>query len=154
MTTPDSAECFSCRSLAGEARISPGPFIYEGQYWMVDHAYPVALAGWLVIVLKRHAAALHELSADEFQELGALQYRAVQALRRYTGCAKEYLMAFAEAPGFQHLHVHVVPRAADLPPEQQGPRIMQFLQPDAAAVVPPDTIRAVSEDLRRLFAEA
>ena len=51
----DSAECWSCPSLSGERRISPGPFIHDGRYWMVDHAYPTRLPGWLVLVLKRHA---------------------------------------------------------------------------------------------------
>jgi hypothetical protein len=47
-------ECHSCRSISGEKRISPGPFIYEGAYWLVDPAYPTSHLGWLVIVLKRH----------------------------------------------------------------------------------------------------
>ncbi|HEY7094662.1 MAG TPA: hypothetical protein VH393_15880 [Ktedonobacterales bacterium] len=40
----DSAECWSCLSLSGGRRISPGPFIHEGRYWMVDHAYPTRLS--------------------------------------------------------------------------------------------------------------
>ena len=42
-------ECLICCSISGERRISPGPFIYEGAYWLVDHAYPTLLKGWLVI---------------------------------------------------------------------------------------------------------
>ena len=56
-------ECWTCKSNLGEKRISPGPTIYEGKYWLVEHAYPIKMIGWLVIVLKRHAEALHELTA-------------------------------------------------------------------------------------------
>ena len=66
-------ECFSCRSISGDKRISPGPYIHEGNYWLVDHAYPTSLKGWLVIVLKRHVEALHELSQEEFKELADIQ---------------------------------------------------------------------------------
>jgi diadenosine tetraphosphate (Ap4A) HIT family hydrolase len=58
-------ECLTCESNTGEKRISPGPTIYEGNYWLVEHAYPVKTIGWLVIVLKRHAEALHELTPED-----------------------------------------------------------------------------------------
>jgi diadenosine tetraphosphate (Ap4A) HIT family hydrolase len=77
-------ECLSCRSISGEKRISPGPVIYEGTYWLVDHAYPTSHLGWLVIVLKRHAEALHELSREEFAELAEIQYKLAQVMRRDT----------------------------------------------------------------------
>ena len=55
-----AAECYSCRSISGTTRISPGPYIYKGQFWLVDHAYPTRLKGWLVLVLKRHAETRFE----------------------------------------------------------------------------------------------
>ncbi len=41
---------------------------------MVDHAYPTSHLGWLVIVLKRHVEALHELRKEEFVELAEIEY--------------------------------------------------------------------------------
>ena len=73
-------DCYTCRSLSGERRISPGPTIVEGRYWMLEHAYPTCLKGWLVIVLKRHVEALHGLTREEFIELGELQALAVRLL--------------------------------------------------------------------------
>jgi hypothetical protein len=35
-------ECLICLSLSGERRISPGPFIHEGAYWVVDRAIPAS----------------------------------------------------------------------------------------------------------------
>ena len=60
--------------------MSPGPVIQERDHWLVEHAYPSSLLGWLVIVLRRHAEALHELTEDEARELGTLVYRTAVAL--------------------------------------------------------------------------
>jgi diadenosine tetraphosphate (Ap4A) HIT family hydrolase len=145
----DSAECWSCPSLSGARRISPGPFIHEGRYWMVDHAYPTRLPGWLVLVLKRHAEALHDLSAEEMTEMGDLIRRSCLVLREVTGCQKEYVSLYAEAPHFAHLHVHIIPRAADLPDNLRGPRVFGLLSAENA--VAPEVVRALSEELRARF---
>lgn len=135
MTQPDqilpaNTNCYSCQALRGERRISPGERIYDGRYWVIDHAWPTTLVGWMVLALRRHATALHELTADEFVEPGILTARAVQALHGETGCAKEYLACFAEAFHFNHIHIHIhiVPRAADLPHTVHAPRIFTLLQ--------------------------
>ncbi len=132
MTTPEelASICYSCEALRGERHISPGQHIYDGRSWVVDHAWPTALAGWVVLVLRRHAAALHELTSDEFAEMGTLLARTVRALHTETGCAKEYLACFAEADHFQHVHIHVVPRASDLPHALHGPRSFALLKPN------------------------
>ncbi len=61
--------CLTCLNLSGEQPISPAPFIYEGTYRVVDHAYPTTHLGWPVILPRRHVEALHELTQEEFQEL-------------------------------------------------------------------------------------
>lgn len=82
-------ECLVCQSLEGIQRISPGPFIYEGRYWLVDHAYPTSLKGWLVIVPRRHVEALHDLSREEFRELADIQYRLAQVMQSRCSSEKE-----------------------------------------------------------------
>jgi diadenosine tetraphosphate (Ap4A) HIT family hydrolase len=149
VSTQDSAECWSCPSLSGARRISPGPIIQEGRYWVVDHAYPTRLPGWLVLVLKRHAEALHDLSAEETAEMGDLIRRSCLVLREVTGCQKEYVSLYAEAPHFAHLHIHIVPRAADLPDNLRGPRVFGLLTAENA--VAPEVVRARSEELRARF---
>jgi diadenosine tetraphosphate (Ap4A) HIT family hydrolase len=143
--------CHTCRSSAGEKRISPGPTIYEGRFWLVEHAYPTALKGWLVIVLKRHAEALHELTADEFAELGELQGWLAKLLRAEIGCQKEYSVCFAEMAGFYHIHFHIIPRAADLSDELKGGKIFAMLKVNEAEAVPPEEIRQFCEHLRALL---
>ena len=144
-------ECLSCRSISGEKRISPGPTIYEGTYWLVEHAYPTSLQGWLVIVLKRHAEALHELSKEEFAELAEIQYRLAQIMRQDTQVEKEYMACFAEGSGFNHIHIHFVAKPKDLPAELKGPAVFKVLQVDEAHAVPPDAIKAYCEDVREKF---
>lgn len=142
-------ECLTCKSIRGERRISPGPTIYEGRYWLVEHAYPCGMLGWLVIVLKRHAGALHDLTPGEFAEMGELQGRTTRVLHRVLGCEKEYLACFAEAEGFQHVHLHVVPRAADLPDELKATKLFAMLKPGPGEAVPPEEISQLCISLQK-----
>lgn len=144
-------ECLSCKSLSGEQPIATIPRIFEGNFWAIEHAYPVSLKGWLVIVLKRHAEALHELAAEEFAELAQLQAKASQALFRYTSCTKEYLACFAEKPGFNHVHIHVVARAGDLAPDLLGPRIFSHLAVNPETAVPEPELSQFCLELRQYF---
>ena len=146
MSSPDpiptamTQDCPVCLSNSGAERISPGAPIYEGEYWVVEHAYPSALLGWLVLVLKRHAEALHELTRAEGEELGVLQWAVSHALEAETDCEKEYSVFFAEMPRFSHVHFHIVPRATDLPAELRGGRVFAFLKAPPAEVIAPELV--------------
>jgi diadenosine tetraphosphate (Ap4A) HIT family hydrolase len=144
-------DCYSCPSVAGVKRISPGATIHDGAYWMVEHAYPTIHPGWLVIVLKRHAEALHELTAAELAELGALQARTARALAAVLHSQKEYIACFSEGEHFHHVHVHVVARPADLPPEQRGPRAFSLLAVTPEQALPPERVRALCDTLGAWF---
>jgi diadenosine tetraphosphate (Ap4A) HIT family hydrolase len=50
------------------------------------------------------------------------------ALKEVTGWVKTYVMLFAEADGFAHLHVHVVPRMSDQPLDRRGPDVFGYLK--------------------------
>jgi diadenosine tetraphosphate (Ap4A) HIT family hydrolase len=145
-------ECYTCLANAGELCISPGPILYEGQHWKVEHAYPTRLIGWVVLVLERHAEAMHELSADECLEMGALIGLIAQALRAEMGCEKEYVACFAEADHFHHVHIHVVPRLADLPHDLQGPRSFALLKPAPGEAAAPQDVATFCTRLRERFA--
>lgn len=120
--------CLSCPSVSGEKRISPGPVIFEGKYWIVDHAYPTHFVGWLVIVLKRHCEAMHELTPTEFAELAELQQKIIRLFHEVLHTDKEYVALFAEAPGFEHLHCHVIPRTREYPAEYRGAKAFALLK--------------------------
>ena len=119
-------ECWTCQSNSGEKRISPGPTIFEGQYWLVEHAYPVKTIGWLVMVLKRHVEELH--------------------------CEKEYVSCYAEQEHFQHIHFHVFAKPPGLPDELKGGKSFALLKVISEEAVPPDEIISFCKLLKDKFA--
>jgi diadenosine tetraphosphate (Ap4A) HIT family hydrolase len=120
------ANCYVCR-MSAAAELPVRERIVEVGGWRLAHAFDTTLPGWLVLAPTRHVSALHELTADEAATMGGLLVRASAALRDVVGCAKTYTMLFAEAEGFAHLHVHVVPRMSWFTPEQVGPKVFAFL---------------------------
>lgn len=116
-----AAECYPCRMTARLEDLPPREKVHLEGGWRVAHAFNSTLPGWLVLVPTRHVTSLDELTALESEELGLLARKVSIALRNVTGCEKTYLALFAEAEGFGHLHVHLVPRDADLAADHRGP---------------------------------
>ena len=122
--------CHVCRENACPD-LPPRERILVTEHWRVCHAFDTSLEGWLVVDALEHVGGLHELPPEAHRELGDLVGRLSTALVAELGCAKTYVMQFSEAAGFAHLHVHVVPRSADLPPESRGAAIFRHLGPTA-----------------------
>jgi len=78
-----------------------------------------------VLALKRHAAALHDLTDQEWKELGEIQKIIMRALHSILRTQKEYLLQLAEAEGFNHVHFHFVPVMPELAKECRGPNIFK-----------------------------
>jgi len=144
-------DCFTCRSISGEKRISPGPTIYTGKFWLVEHAYPSKLKGWLVLVLKRHVESLHELDREEFLELADLQHKLASLLFQELDCEKEYSVCLAEAEHFHHIHFHLIPKPRGLPDELRGGRVFTLLNIEEKDAIPPGEIRVFCEHLKARF---
>lgn len=142
-------DCLTCLNLSGERPISPGPLIYEGTHWVVDHAYPTTHLGWLVILPKRHIEALHELTKEEFQELAEIEYKLVQVMHTNPNVQKEYLMCFAEGEGFHHVHIHIVPKPANLPAPLKGPRVFALLEVDEEHAITARELTVFCEEFTR-----
>ena len=115
--------CTTCRAIAGEVVLTNGPRLEVDEYWRVEHCHPVAIEGWLVLVLRRHARSLHELTELESAALGHWLSVLPKALHAVTGSELEYVMQFAEGDGFHHVHVHLVARAPEWPADWRGPRV-------------------------------
>jgi len=146
-------ECWTCKSNTGEKRISPGATIFEAKYWLVEHAYPVKTTGWLVVVLKRHAEALHELTTEEFAELAQIQAKLVHFLYEELNCEKEYISCYAETEHFYHIHFHVFAKPFNFSDELKGGKSFALLKVSAEEAVPPDEIIAFCELLRDRFVQ-
>src|SRR5438045_2160091 len=96
-------KCITCDALAGEVVLTNGPRLELDEHWRVEHCHPVAFTGWLVLVLRRHARSLHELTDAEAASLGRWVAELPKALHSATGSEVEYVMQFAEGEGFHHV---------------------------------------------------
>lgn len=119
-------DCYACQHGGADAPFRERFVRQDG--WRVAHDFNSSLAGWLILAPLRHVHALDELTAEEALALGGLLREASVALRSVTGCEKTYVMLFAEAEGFAHLHVHVVPRMPDQPADRRGPAVFGYLE--------------------------
>lgn len=148
-TTATNSGCHVCRENA-RTDLPPRERVLVTEHWRVCHAFDTSLEGWLVLDARRHVEALHELDPEAHAELGTLLGRLSAALRAELGCAKTYVMLFSEAPGFGHLHVHLVPRADDQPAASRGPGVFRHLGPDAVGRLLDEAER---DDVARRLAE-
>jgi diadenosine tetraphosphate (Ap4A) HIT family hydrolase len=128
----DDPVCLTCRLNRGELPAAGG-VIYQ-------HVEPVALVGWLVLKPLRHVEAFADLTPEEAAAFGPLTRRITRAMTEVLQPVKVYLSFYAEAAGFAHLHVHLIPRYAGTPPERRGPGIFEYLRdskdggPDRGAI--------------------
>lgn len=143
----------SCRTCELVRRRDQGPApawdsILRTENWDLVHAYDTSLAGWMVLVLRRHATSVAALTEDEAVELGRLARAVSVALEHVTGCLKTYVVQFAEHPLHPHVHVHVIPRPVDLTTPEIGPGIFSRLGvPEAERVAQP-RLNQLAEALR------
>lgn len=121
-----SSDCYACQQARPNAPFRER-FVRQAG-WRVAHDFNSSLAGWLILAPLRHVQSLAELTADEALALGDLLRKASLSLRSVTGCEKTYVMLFAEAEGFAHLHVHVVPRMPGQPDDRRGPDVFGYLK--------------------------
>ncbi|MGW7547650.1 HIT family protein [Streptomyces sp. NPDC054770] len=145
MTTPD---CYACGKEAEFDGLPARECVAHDQHWRVAHALGTAVPGWLVLLPRRHVAAVHDLTDAEASALGMWQVRLSRALRAVTGCAKTYVVQFAEAEGFAHVHFHIVPRMADLRPEHRGPGVFELLRRPEQERVTADQADRIARSLR------
>lgn len=123
--------------------------ICQTPYWDVAHAYNSALAGWLVLVIRRHITSLDELTEAEALQLGDLIRRCSKALKVTTGCVKTYVVQFAEQVEHPHVHFHIVPRMADQPEDRKGPNIFGYLGVSEAERVSEAEMNTLAERIRK-----
>jgi diadenosine tetraphosphate (Ap4A) HIT family hydrolase len=106
----------------------------------------------LVLVARRHIAAAAEMTDDEAAELGPLVQSVSRALGAVVGCERTYVVLFAESLAHRHVHVHVIPRRADMPDEIQGPRVFSQLGVPPERRVPEPRMAELAVELRAALA--
>jgi diadenosine tetraphosphate (Ap4A) HIT family hydrolase len=121
---PTATRCYSCEQNA-LAEWPPRECIYDDGLWRIAHAFNAARVGWLVLVLRRHAESLSELTPAEAAVFGRLVPAASRALEAELGVPKAYVMFLAELEQFHHVHVHVVARPS---PDLRGTKVFDLLK--------------------------
>ena len=139
--------CITCEGNAQIDKLPPYERIAFDDHWRVAHAMGSALPGWLVLLPRRHVLAIAELTDAEAAGLGSWQVGLSRALHAVTRCVKTYIVQFAEADRFRHVHFHVIPRMEDLPADRRGPRVFEFLTEPAEHAVTRDQMSALAAEL-------
>lgn len=124
MSTCHTCELITRRDL-GEAPLWDS--IHRTAHWDIVHSYNTSLRGWLCLIVRRHIESIADLTEAEAIELGALIRRLSQILQEVTGCAKTYVVQFAEAKEHPHVHFHIIARYADMPDDHRGPNVFKYL---------------------------
>lgn len=122
-------ECLTCKLILrrdqGEA--PRWDRIRRTSHWDVVHAFGTAVEGWVVLVARRHITAVADMTDEEAAELGPLMRDVSRAISEVVGCEKTYVVQFAEHADHPRIHVHLIPRAPDLPGRLRGPGIFSLL---------------------------
>lgn len=134
--------CYSCAQSADPHKPAREQ-VAETASWRVAHAFDSELPGWLILVPTRHVESFAELSPAEMSDFGTLLGACCRALPEVVACAKTYVMQFSEAPGYHHLHVHVVPRSPDQPADRRGPAVFGYLGAAADRLPPASVVDAL-----------
>lgn len=145
------AYCRTCELLERRDRGEAPDWdaIVRTEAWDVVHCDGTSLLGWIVLVVRRHVAAVADLTEDEAAALGPLVHHVSRALHDLVGCEKTYIVQFAESPDHRHVHVHVIPRAPGLEDERQGPRIFNLLGVPGSERVSEADMNVFAASLRR-----
>lgn len=145
------AGCFACDNTARGEALPIRERIVVTEHWRVAHAFDASLPGWLIVAPVRHVAALDDLPPAAADELGGMLHRLTAALRHEVGAVKTYVMLFAEAEGFEHLHIHLVPRMPQQPADAMGPKVFRHLGASEADRVPAEEMDRLATVLANAY---
>lgn len=108
--------CALCRSLAQADR--PAPLWHDALFELRHIDPPWGIAGWVMLVPRRHVPGPAFLDEREARHFGALLRHLQGKLQQVTGAERIYTAALGEA--VPHLHCHFVPRLAQMPLGAKG----------------------------------
>lgn len=150
---PFVSECYVCRRNGSRPdQLPPRELIFDDGYWRVVHAFGSAIPGWLVVVCRRHITSMSGLTPSEAAALGPLLTSLSTALEDVFPARKAYVAFLAEAEGFEHLHIHVVARTDDMPSEQRGKHVFDWLGMPEEESIGDEEADRIALELRPLVA--
>jgi diadenosine tetraphosphate (Ap4A) HIT family hydrolase len=88
--------------------------LFENDLWHVRHVDPPhGVAGWMMLVSKRHVAGPAHFDDREAASFGPTLRHLEHCLEEVTGALRIYTAALGES--HPHFHCHMVPRYAEMP---------------------------------------
>jgi diadenosine tetraphosphate (Ap4A) HIT family hydrolase len=138
MTSRVTTDCGLCRHLDTGT-------LYADRLWQVRHIEPPwGVAGWMLLVARRHVAGPAHFDDDEARDFGPTLRRCELALERVTGALRIYTAALGEL--YPHFHAHMVPRYASMPKDARGWSVFDLQRAAAAGevAVDPDEVARIS----------
>lgn len=113
--------CLECAIVKGGERPHGLSALARGRFLVHPRGDAAGVPGWMIVSPLRHVEQWDELTPRELEEVGPLIAKVAAALRAETGAEKVYVSVFAEL--LAHLHVHVIARTSDVPPDARGPLV-------------------------------
>jgi diadenosine tetraphosphate (Ap4A) HIT family hydrolase len=148
-------DCYTCRqNRKTPGELPPRELVFDDGNWRVVHAFCSAIPGWLVVVCRRHITSMSQLTLQEAAILGPLLVGLCRALEDVFPARKAYLAFLAEAEGFEHLHIHVVPREEEMPQERRGKRLFDWSEMPEEEAITDERADRIALELRPLVARA
>lgn len=115
------SDCLVCRELTGHLDV-PGGFVYEDNVVAAFHipplpelGRPTPYLGHLLIVTRRHAAELSDLTDEESAAVGRAAAVLARVLKHVAGAERVY--SAVVGTGVAHFHQHLLPRYPETPAE-------------------------------------
>jgi hypothetical protein len=97
---PTEDPCRFCTSDNGVDTV-----VYRGAHFRVEYGEDVAVPGWMIVTLERHAEGVWSLDDAEARELGEVLRDVSTAIRDAAGVEKVYFGSFGER--YPHFHALV-----------------------------------------------
>jgi diadenosine tetraphosphate (Ap4A) HIT family hydrolase len=108
--------CALCASITAPGRRPP---LWHDGHFEVRHIDPPwGVAGWMMLVARRHVAGPAHFNDHEARAFGLLLRHLSRTLEQVTGALRIYTAALGEA--VPHLHCHLVPRYSQMPLGAKG----------------------------------
>jgi diadenosine tetraphosphate (Ap4A) HIT family hydrolase len=142
------ASCLVCRELTGEV-VLPGGFVYEDELVAGFHVISIeqpdepSYLGHLLVVTKRHAPRLGDLTDDEAAAVGVAATHLARSLVHRGGA--DWVFSAVIGTGVPHFHYHLVARYPETPRDLPWHQVDEW---EGARRGDPDEIAAFVERLR------
>ncbi len=141
----NSDACGVCDSLKTRKAL------WENDLWHVRSIdTPVGVAGWMLLISKRHVAGPAHFNEHEARSFGPTLCHLERVLEQTTGALRIYTAAMGES--WPHFHCHMVPRFAAMPKDAKGWSVFDLQRAAQAGEIAVDASEVAR--VERLYAEA